>query len=123
MDTYDYSANCFKALSMEVAFNADNTAYLGYVQAVFDLIQDFASKNILVGAYISLRYCGGSEALLAIEQWPHTVCIEISALGGLDHDADVLASFEGRGSQPRRGRTLGTTEQPFPRRYRGDISG
>jgi hypothetical protein len=41
-----------------------------------------------------LRYCGGSQALLAIEQWPHTVCIEISALGGLAHDAEILAAFE-----------------------------
>ena len=94
IDTYDYLSKCFKALSVEVAFNADDPAYLGYTQAVFGLIDNFASQNVLVGAYISLRYCAGSEATLAIEQWPHTVCIEISALGGLAHDAEVLAAFE-----------------------------
>jgi FAD/FMN-containing dehydrogenase len=94
MDTYDYNANCFKALSIEVAFDADGAAYLGYIRTVFGLIDVFAAQNILVGAYISLRYCAGSSALLAIEQWPHTVCIEISALGGLDNEVDVLNAFE-----------------------------
>jgi hypothetical protein len=101
MDTWDYNMQCYKALSIEVAFDADDASdpkqgprYLGYVHRVFDLIQGFASQNKLVGAYISLRYCAGSEALLAIEQWPHTVCIEISALGGLDHDLEVLNAFE-----------------------------
>jgi hypothetical protein len=94
MDTYDYNANCFKALSIEVAFNADGTEYLGYIQAVFAQIQVFAAQNLLVGAYISLRFCAASSALLAIEQWRHTVTIEISALGGLDHEAEVLNTFE-----------------------------
>jgi hypothetical protein len=48
----------------------------------------------LTGAYISLRYCGGSDALLAIEQWPHTVTIEISALAHLDGEERVLKAFE-----------------------------
>ena len=95
MDTWDYQAHCYKALSMEVAFNADDPAYLGYIQTVFNLIDyRFAPQNILVGAYISLRYCAGSDGLLAIEQWPHTVCIEISALGGLKHNTQVLTEFE-----------------------------
>jgi hypothetical protein len=94
MDTTDYKANCFKALSIEVAFNADTNDYINYVDTVLQQIKEFAAQQILVGAYISLRYCGGSEAFLAIEQWPHTVCIEISALGGLSHDMDVLSKFE-----------------------------
>ena len=94
MDTYDYSADCYKALSLEVAFDAEGSAYLDYIQRLFDLINNFAAENILVGAYISLRFCAGSAALLAIEQWPHTVCIEISALAGLAGEVDVLAQFE-----------------------------
>jgi hypothetical protein len=93
MDTFDYSSDCYKALSIEVAFNADTTEYQEYIQIVFDNIKAFAAQNILLGAYISLRYCGGSEALLAIEQWPHTVCIEISGLAGLDGEVDVLNKF------------------------------
>ncbi len=94
MDTYDYQSKCFKALSLEVAFNADDTAYQDYVTALFALIDGYASQNILVGAYISLRFCGGSEGLLAIEQWPNTVCIEMSSLAGLDHEMEVLTAFE-----------------------------
>lgn len=94
MDTYDYKGSCSSALSLEVAFDADAGNYLDFVQAVFGLIDNFASQNILVGAYISLRYCAGSDALLAIEHWPHTVCVEIAALGGLANDMLVLNSFE-----------------------------
>jgi hypothetical protein len=94
MDTYNYNSDCFKAMSLEVAFDAEDTVYLDYVQRLFELIDGFASANILVGAYISLRYCAGSGALLAIEQWPHTVCIEISALAGLANELTVLGKFE-----------------------------
>ena len=94
MDGYDYKGSCFKALSLEVGFNADDTAYLDYISAVFNLINNFSAQNILTGAYISLRYCAGSSALLAIEQWPHTVCIEISALAHLNGEQQVLSAFE-----------------------------
>ncbi|HEV2424195.1 MAG TPA: DUF5050 domain-containing protein [Terriglobia bacterium] len=94
MDTYDYKGSCNKALSIEVGFNADDTAYIDYLTAVFNRIDGFASQNILTGAYISLRYCAGSEALLAIEQWPHTVTIEVSALAHLTGEEQVLRAFE-----------------------------
>ena len=94
MDTYDYEANCYKAKSLEVAFDADDTTYLTYVEKLFELIDNFKSQNILYGGYISLRYCGSSKALLAIERWEHTVCLEMSALAGLDSEMQVLSAFE-----------------------------
>ena len=63
------------------------------------MIDSFASQNILYGGYISLRYCGKSEAHLAIEQWPHTVCIEMSALSGLAGEMQVLNAFEAAAAQ------------------------
>jgi hypothetical protein len=50
-------------------------------------------------ADISLRYCVQSEALLAIQRWPHTVCIEMSSLTGLDRDKEVLDAFEAAAAQ------------------------
>jgi hypothetical protein len=95
MDTVDYKGpNCYKALALEVGFNADDVAYINYLTSVFNWIIKFQSQNILYGGYISLRYCGGSEALLAIEQWPHTVCIEFGALAHLDNEKTVLQQFE-----------------------------
>jgi hypothetical protein len=94
MDTYDYQSKCREDLSLEVAFDADGAAYFDFLNAVFQRIDEFAAQNILYGGYISLRYCAGSSALLAIEQWPHTVCIEFGALGGLANEMDVLDAFE-----------------------------
>jgi hypothetical protein len=72
---------------------------LDYIQRLFELIDGFAAQNVLVGAYISLRFCAGSSALLAIEQWPHTVCIEISALAGLANELEVLNAFESEAAE------------------------
>jgi hypothetical protein len=94
MDTYDYRANCYKARSLEVAFNADDTRYLDYIDRVFSLIDSFKSQSTLYGGYISLRYCAKGSALLAIERWTHTVCIEMSALSGLASESGVLNAFE-----------------------------
>jgi hypothetical protein len=94
MDGYDYNGQCFKARSLEVAFDADDTAYVSYVFRVLAIIDDFKSQGILYGGYISLRYCAKSEGLLAIQRWPHTVCIEMSSLTGLDSDKLVLNAFE-----------------------------
>jgi hypothetical protein len=94
MDTYDYEANCYKAKSLEVAFNADEATYVSYVEKLFELIDQFASQDILYGGYISLRYCGRSDASLAIERWEHTVCLEMSSLSGLNSEMQVLRAFE-----------------------------
>ncbi|MBV8197970.1 MAG: FAD-binding protein [Candidatus Eremiobacteraeota bacterium] len=94
MDTYDYKANCYKARSLEVAFNADDTTYINYINTVFGLIEDFKSQNVLYGGYLSLRFCKESQALLAIERWENNVCIEMSALSGLDSEITVLSAFE-----------------------------
>lgn len=94
MDTYDYRSQCFKAKSLEVAFDADATTYVDFVNTVLTDVQTLAAQQTLVGGYISLRYCAGSDALLAMEQWPHTVCIEIACLQGLNNEDQVLAMFE-----------------------------
>lgn len=93
MDTYNYQADCFRALSLEVAFDADKGDYLEFVSAVLQIINSFAQQNILYGGYISLRFCGASGALLAMEQYEHTVCIELSSLAGVASDGQVFAAF------------------------------
>jgi hypothetical protein len=94
MDTYDYQAECYKARSLEVAFDADSKAYIEFVNEILGMIQDYSDQHIIYGGYISLRFCKKSNALLAIEQWENTVCIEMSSLAGLDSDIQVLNSFE-----------------------------
>lgn len=95
MDTYNPQANCYKARSLEVAFNADDTGYIDYLNNdIFGLINSFSGQNMLFGGYISLRYCGGSGGLLAIEKFKNTVCIEMSALDGLSSDTTILTAFE-----------------------------
>ena len=96
MDTIDYKGPCLdRVLSLEVAFNSDLDGYIEYIDQVLALIDAAAAKTrYLYGGYISLRYCRGSSALLAIEQWFNTVCIETTVLRGDDNDLAMLTSFE-----------------------------
>lgn len=104
MDTYQYDAACYKAVSMEVAFDADDTKYIDFVDAVFGIINQLKGNRQMVGAYISLRYCGSSRAFLAIEQWKNTVCIEIAGLKDLRNDPQALGMMEAEAA--RRGATV-----------------
>jgi hypothetical protein len=106
MDTFDYNANCDlnKGLSIEVAFDADQVidgkvTYIEYVNWVLDQIAFMTLQRMLVACYISIRFCGRSSALLAIEQWDSTVCIEIAALAGLPGEDMALRSFEDHAAQ------------------------
>ena len=94
MDTWDYKGQCYKARSVEVAFDADGQASVGYVSKVFEAIDALAQHRTIVGAYLSLRYCARSSAWMAIEQWPNTVCIEIASLAGINGEEQVLQQFE-----------------------------
>ena len=100
MDTFDYRANCEnKVLSLEAAFNADEGGYIQYVDRVLEIINNTANNDSYIyTGYVSLRYCGRSHALMAIEQWENTVCIETTVIYGSADDLPVLEEFEGNAS-------------------------
>jgi hypothetical protein len=84
MDGHDYlDRSCFgNAESIEIFFDASRPdVYCSFVDAVlaFEAAQEERAMRFTVG-YISLRYVGGSRALLAPAQFPETVAIEISGI-------------------------------------------
>lgn len=84
MDGHDYlDRSCFgNAESIEVFFDASRTdVYCSFVDAVlaFEAAQEESAMRFTVG-YVSLRYVGGSRALIAPAQFPETVAIEISGI-------------------------------------------
>jgi hypothetical protein len=96
MDGMKYPVEtCYTAKSLEVAFNADENSFVNYVNQVLSLISTtFPGEGVLFPGYISIRFCGGSSALLAIEQWSNTVCVETSLLTPFDTDDAVLRTLE-----------------------------
>ena len=75
LDQHDYDVDhCYNGNSMELFFDANDTAYLRFVDDVIQAAQDRG----LVPGYISLRFVRRSEALLAMERFDLTVAIEIA---------------------------------------------
>jgi hypothetical protein len=84
MDGHDYlDRSCFgNAESIEIFFDASRPdVYCSFVDAVlaFEAAQEESAMQFTVG-YISLRYVGGSRALIAPAQFSETVAIEISGI-------------------------------------------
>jgi hypothetical protein len=97
MDTYTYNTdntqNCLRVWSLEVGFDADQTAFLDFVADVQGIIATFANQNKIFGGYISVRFCGQTQALLGIEKFEHNAVIEVTGLRGLNGSADMFAQF------------------------------
>jgi len=84
MDGHDYlDRSCFgNAESIEIFFDASRPdVYCSFVDAVlaFEAAQEESAMRFTVG-YVSLRYVGGSRALIAPAQFLETVAIEISGI-------------------------------------------
>ncbi|HKB32418.1 MAG TPA: hypothetical protein VKF16_00990 [Candidatus Dormibacteraeota bacterium] len=83
MDGHDYlDQSCdVNVDSIEVFFDASDPMLVAFVDAllVFELAQEVTAGKAMVG-YISLRFTGPSEALIAMEQHSTTCAIEVAGL-------------------------------------------
>src|SRR5260370_24873738 len=83
MDGHDYlDQSCdVNVDSIEVFFAASDPMLVAFVDAllVFELAQEVTAGKAMVG-YISLRFTGPSEALIAMEQHSTTCAIEVAGL-------------------------------------------
>jgi hypothetical protein len=72
-----------KSLSVEAAFNV--TDAMAFIPKVFALVQSYAARqpSIYIGGYLSLRVVGKkTAALLGMQQWTPTCCVEYSVISG-----------------------------------------
>lgn len=79
-DMYNHFWKSKKARFLEVFFNAEEDNYLAYVERLFELYRR-GNAGTQAG-YIAIRFTSRSEAPLAMQQWKHTVAIEIVMLEG-----------------------------------------
>ncbi len=66
-----------KASYIEVSFDAQSTDYLDYID---DLIELMASLGSGLSGFVSIRFCAGSDAPLAMQRWPVTASVEVVLL-------------------------------------------
>jgi hypothetical protein len=81
---------CFQGNSAEYFFNGHSERFLEFVDEIFQHAKDVGP----VPGYISLRFSRQSDAFLAMERFPLTVAIEISALRPWKANAEYFRKVE-----------------------------
>jgi hypothetical protein len=105
MDLGRTSGDCYRAASLEVAFDAASGEHVAFMREdVFPTFDDFAARRMTVGGYISMRFTGRSEALLAMQRWDPTCHIEIALLKDVRGNLPILESLQA--AAVRRGGTV-----------------
>lgn len=90
-----------RGLSLEIAFDATNDAYLSFVDEA-DAMLDAAyqNENLGLAGWFSLRFVGQSRAYLSPQhRYTRTCMIEIAALQEVSHTRKLLARLEALGRQ------------------------
>lgn len=77
---------------LEFAFNATagQFQYLDFIDGISALLTELLDRHQPAGAGISIRFTRGSEALMAMQQFPMNVTIEIFTLRGLPGSEEFL---------------------------------
>lgn len=87
-------------LSFELAFPARTpNGALGverFVDSVSNIIEAETPSTFFVG-YVSLRFSGGTKALIGGQQWPATCTVEVSLAQGVQGDHDLMTRLYGIG--------------------------
>jgi hypothetical protein len=108
---------------LEFAFNAGGGQfrYLDFINAVSALLNELLNRQQPAGAGLSIRFTRGSEALLAMQQFPMTVTVEIFTLRGLPGSDEFLRRVQSlaaaHGGIPHWGLIHDLTETEVARLY------
>ncbi|MGY1631902.1 hypothetical protein ACI784_09385 [Geodermatophilus sp. SYSU D01186] len=85
----------YRGNSVEVFFNATTAYYLEVIeQELLPIIEKHAERGHAIAGWFSLRYMARSSALLAMQQWPCTVSVEVAVLRGIPGSVQVLRELE-----------------------------
>src|SRR5262249_39264660 len=96
---------CYRADSLEVAFDATTDKHLAFMREdLFATLARLAATGTTVGGCVSLRFTKRSQALLAMQRWDTTCSIEIALLKGIHRNEQVLEMLQA--AAIRRGGTV-----------------
>ncbi len=90
-----------RGLSLEIAFDATNDAYLSFVDEADAMLDEaYRTENLGLAGWFSLRFVGQSRAYLSPQnRFTRTCMVEIAALQELSHTRKLLARLEALGRQ------------------------
>ena len=88
LDKHDYGLDgAESADSVELLFDAASNVYLDFI----DTVVDIANRHSVVYGYIGIRFTPAATALIAMQQFPLTVSVEVTALR--TRLKDIFAGF------------------------------
>jgi FAD/FMN-containing dehydrogenase len=122
MDLNELGGECYRGLSLEVAFDAFTGAPIQYLDEVlFPLFEELASEGLNLAGYVSLRFAHRSAAFLAMHRWDVTGTIEVALLGGIRGNDLALQRLQNeavrRGGTVHWGQLNSTTKADVERMY------
>ena len=95
MDLGRTQPDCYRGDSIEVCFDASTGEHMRFMaQDVFPIFERWADEGMTLAGYISLRFTQRSSALLAIQRWDVSCCIEIALLQGVTGNLALLDALQ-----------------------------
>jgi hypothetical protein len=92
---YRMKADCYRGDSIEVALDANAAAHITFIRDdLFPALDRVAERGMALAGYISLRFTRRSAALLAMQRWDPTCCIEIAVLQDLRGSLGTLDGLQ-----------------------------
>lgn len=87
--------HCYKAESVEVAFDASSGAHVAFLtEDLFPLFERSARSGATLGGYVSMRFTRRSSAHLAMQRWDPTCSVEIALLLGVRGNKELLEAAQ-----------------------------
>jgi hypothetical protein len=80
--------------SIELFFDADKTDFRDFVDFVLGAVRDLADDGKVWAGYLSMRFMTQSSSLLAMQQWPRTVSMEIASLSKASGAESLMSRIE-----------------------------
>ncbi|HEY8767302.1 MAG TPA: FAD-binding protein [Dehalococcoidia bacterium] len=86
-----------RGLALEIAFDADGSQHIDFIDAALALLKDEAAMGHMLGGWFSIRFVGRSRAILSPQQSTMTCMVEVVGLRTLSSTKLLLNRLEALG--------------------------
>ena len=88
-----------RGLALEIAFDADGSRHLDFIDAALVLLRDEAAMGHMLGGWFSIRFVGKSRAVLSPQRTKMTCMVEFVGLRTLSSTKLLLSGLEALGRE------------------------
>jgi len=95
MDQTSVFDACYRGNSVELFFDATNPSYLQVISDhLLPVFDEYLRRGVAVAGWVSVRFTGQSQAMLAMQRWQRTAALEVAVLRGITGSVELLRKLE-----------------------------